>query len=136
MKRIFFLAAGVLSITLLAFVEPPQSVKNTKSNKPSNNVVRTGEHEFSVGPGAVFKPEELLVFDRQDKDVYHIGNVKLSCGSSIQFDHTSELGIWVAFKEVKDENKRRRIWIGGSEDAIRNHPVLQEVEKILAGYAD
>ncbi len=132
MKRIFFLAAGALSLTLVAFVEPGKEAKKNTSS----GVIRTGEHSFKVDGSARFAADEELTFDRQDKELYNISNVRLSCGSSIDMGHIDQQGIWVAFKEVRDENRRRQIWIAGDGIAVQNNPVLQNVEEILARYAN
>jgi hypothetical protein len=132
MKRIFFLAVGALSLTLVAFVEPGKEAKP----KAASGVTRTGEHSFKVDGTTRFTDEEQLTFDRQDKELYNISNVRLSCNSSIGMGHIEQEGRWFAFKEIKDKDHRRQIWIAGDAIAVQNNPVLQEVEKVLEAYAN
>jgi hypothetical protein len=132
MKRIFLLAAGALSLTLVAFVEPGKEAKT----KAISGVTRIGEHSFNVDGTTRFTDEEHLTFDRQDKELYKISNVRLSCNSSIGMGHLEQDGIWFAFKEIKDKDHRRQIWVAGDAIAVQNNPVLQEVEAILKAYAN
>lgn len=129
MKRLFFLAAGVLSLSLLAFVEPDKNAKPKASG-----VEQLTATSFQLDGSARFTDENEAIFAKFDQSIYKVSNIQLSCGSSVTFEQTQERGIWVAFKEVKDENKRRQIWIGGSDAVLQNNPAAQQTLAILKAY--
>jgi hypothetical protein len=133
MKRIFFLAAGALSLTLFSFVAADNNAKT--NHRSSNGITRIGEHDYMQTNEAQFTPDEQAVFDKLTQDLYHMKNVRLSEGSSIELE-SAQRAIWIYRRRVHTENRFEENTLAGSSRLLASDPTLAAADKILAKYAD
>jgi hypothetical protein len=133
MKRLFVLAAAALSLTLFSFVAPENG--GNKYGQGTNGITRIGVHDFTQTTAARFTADEQAVFDKLTQERYHIKNVRLAAGSSIDLE-SAERGIWVYRNEIWTQDRFKTKTFVGSDAILAADPTLQQAEAILARYAD
>jgi hypothetical protein len=136
MKRLFVLAAAALSLTLFSFVAPENGADNTtkKFGQGTNGITRIGDHDFMQTNAARFTAAEQAVFDKLTQERYHMKNVRLGAGSTIELEST-ERAFFIYRRRVHTENRFTEQTLIGSSLSVAD-PTLQAAEAILAKYAD
>jgi hypothetical protein len=133
MKRLFVLAAAALSLTLFSFVAPENG--GNKYGKGTNGITRIDATNFSQTAAARFTADEQAVFDKLVQERYHIKNVRLVSGSSIE-NESAERSFWIFRRKVTTENRFTETTLAGSDAAIQADPTMVQAQAILAKYAD